>query len=117
MINEFGGYETKILQMALNRNKQKYDKVTIDLIDEIIQAKKFNDKIKLKKIQKQILKDLVKKELLKEDGYEDFTYDYEYTSIIFKNMIKLLNRKELMEAPFNYYLSLIFFDLRETEYY
>ena len=116
MINEFGGYETKLLQMALNRNQHKYDKDSIDRIDEIIQGQKFKDKIKLKKIQKQILKNLVKKELLKEDGYEDFTYDNEYTNIIFKNMIKLLTRDELMMAPYNYYLSLIFFDLRESEY-
>ena len=116
MINTFGGYETTNLKMALNRNKQKYDQDSIDRIDEIIQGKKFNDKIKLKKIQKYILKYLIKRELLKEDGYEDFTYDYIDTNTILQMMIRLLRRNELMVAPYNYYLSLIFFDLRDTEY-
>ena len=116
MINTFGGYETTNLKMVLNRNKQKYDQDSIDRIDEIIQGKKFNDKIKLKKIQKYILKYLIKRELLKEDGYEDFTYDYIDTNTILQMMIRLLRRNELMVAPYNYYLSLIFFDLRDTEY-
>ena len=116
MINTFGGYETTNLKMALNRNKQKYVQDSIDRIDEIIQGTKFNDKIKLKKIQKYILKYLVKRELLKEDGYEDFTYDYIDANTIVKMMIRLLHRNELMAAPYNYYLSLIFFDLRQTEY-
>ena len=116
MINEFGGYETDILQMVLNKKKIKYNKDTINRIDEIIKGQNFKDKIKLKKIQKKILKDLVKKQLLKEYGFEYFSFDYMDTNTIIKKMISLLTSDELMMAPYNYYLSLIFIELRDTEY-
>ncbi len=44
MVNSFGGYETHVLEMALNRNKQKYSKDSIKIIDEIIQNQKLNNK-------------------------------------------------------------------------
>ena len=114
MVNSFGGYETHVLEMALNRNKQKYSKDSIKIIDEIIQAEKFN-KLKYKIIQKNRLKDLIKIELLQIGPYQYFNYNDMDAIIIFKKMLLFLTPDELKTAPYDFYLYLIFFDLRDSQ--
>jgi len=114
MVNSFGGYETNVLEMALNRNKQKYNKDSIKIIDEFIQAEKFN-KLKYKIIQKNRLKDLIKIELLQICPYQDFNYNDMDAIIIFKKMLLFLTPDELKTAPYDFYLYLIFFDLRDSQ--
>ena len=116
MVNSFGGYETKILQMALNRNQHKYTIDVIDRIDGIIQGQKFRDQIKKIQERKLKLKNIIKQELLKDPTSQEAYYDFIDTNKILKVMIKILTPDDLKLDPYHYYISEIFLYLRRIEY-
>ena len=112
-MNLFGGLEVTELKKALNRNNISYNLDVIDKINEMIQGSKFHDKIKLKKLQKNILKDIVKTRLL----YNEF-YTFMNISTILKKINNLLNENtdDLMKSPYVFYLRKVFFILLNAEY-